>query len=63
MFARYLCGRRTYSGLCTDQRDPVGIYLGTTNGELWGSNDGDATWQCIARHLPHIFSVTSGERA
>lgn len=48
---------------CADLHDPVGLYLGTTNGEVWASVDGDATWQCIARHLPHIFSVTSGDRA
>jgi photosystem II stability/assembly factor-like uncharacterized protein len=45
-------------GLCSDRRDPVGVYFGTTSGEVWGSaNDGDE-WTCIASHLPHIYSVT-----
>jgi hypothetical protein len=40
-----------------DTRDPVGLYLGTTSGELWMSrNEGDR-WNCIARHLPEIYAV------
>jgi hypothetical protein len=47
--------------LCTDAHDPVGIYLGNTNGEVWASDDEAASFHCLFRHLPHIYSVTSGE--
>ncbi len=45
--------------MCADNRLPrVGVYFGTTGGEVWASpNDGE-TWRCIARHLPEIYSVT-----
>ncbi len=43
--------------MAADDVDPVGLYFGTTSGELWMSrNEGDS-WTCIARHLPHIYSV------
>ncbi|MBU6436520.1 MAG: glycoside hydrolase [Betaproteobacteria bacterium] len=35
----------------------VGLYFGTTSGELWASTDEGARWRCIAAHLPHIYSV------
>jgi photosystem II stability/assembly factor-like uncharacterized protein len=40
-----------------DAQDPVGLYLGTTSGELWASRDEGARWRCIARHLPEIYAV------
>ena len=40
-----------------DARDPVGLYLGTTSGEIWGSRDEGRTWRCLARHLPQIQAV------
>lgn len=40
-----------------DACDPVGLYFGTTSGELWGSRDEGAHWTCIARHLPEIYAV------
>lgn len=43
--------------MCADARDPVGVYFGTTSGEVWmGANEG-GRWSCIARHLPEIYSV------
>ena len=44
---------------CADQADPLGLYLGATNGELWMSGDEGQTWSCIARHLPEIYSVVA----
>jgi hypothetical protein len=44
-----------------DSRDPMGLYFGTTSGEVWASRDEGAKWVPIARHLPHVFSVTVGE--
>ena len=49
--------------LCGDDMDPVGIYLGTTNGELWATDDEGDSFHCLFRHLPHIFSVTFGRPA
>jgi len=40
-----------------DDLDPVGLYFGTTSGELWASRDEGAGWRCIGRHLPEIYSV------
>jgi hypothetical protein len=40
-----------------DAQDPVGLYFGTTSGELWMSRDEGARWSCIARHLPEIYAV------
>ena len=47
--------------MCADARDPVGLYLGTTSGEVWASRDEGASWRCIARHLPEIYSVEAAE--
>lgn len=44
---------------CADAGDPVGLYLGTTGGEIWMSDDEGASWRCIARHLPEIYSVVA----
>ncbi len=46
-----------------DTRDPVGLYFGTTSGELWMSRDEGARWTCIARHLPEIYAVETAELA
>jgi photosystem II stability/assembly factor-like uncharacterized protein len=46
-----------------DDCDPVGIYLGTTGGELWASIDEGASWQQIAAHLPEIYSVVPARPA
>ena len=40
-----------------DTLDPVGLYFGTTSGELWMSRDEGSRWTCIARHLPEIYAV------
>jgi photosystem II stability/assembly factor-like uncharacterized protein len=40
-----------------DTRDPVGLYVGTTSGEVWASRDEGASWQNIARHLPEIYAL------
>jgi photosystem II stability/assembly factor-like uncharacterized protein len=45
--------------MCSDGRDPAGLYFGTTSGELWGSADEGGRWIRIAEHLPHIYSVTA----
>jgi hypothetical protein len=42
---------------CADELTPVGLYFGTTSGELWASGDEGAHWRCIANHLPEIYAV------
>jgi hypothetical protein len=44
---------------CADAAAPVGLYLGTTGGELWASADEGESWRQIAAHLPEIYSVTA----
>lgn len=45
--------------MCADDRDDrLGLYFGTTAGEVWASADEGESWRCIARHLPQIYSVT-----
>jgi hypothetical protein len=38
--------------MSADTRDPVGVYFGTTAGEVSASDDEGESWTCIARHLP-----------
>ena len=45
--------------MCADAGRPLGLYFGTTSGELWCSTDEGAHWSRIAEHLPHIYSVTA----
>jgi len=46
--------------MCADARDPVGLYFGTTSGEVWMSRDEGERWSCIARRLPEIHAVETG---
>ena len=43
--------------MAADRGDPVGLYVGTTGGELWASRDEGRSWACAARHLPEIYAV------
>jgi photosystem II stability/assembly factor-like uncharacterized protein len=43
--------------MAADGHDPVGLYFGTTSGEIWASRDEGRTWDCMARHLPEIYAV------
>ena len=43
--------------MAVDRLDPVGVFFGTSNGELWASADEGATWHQVAAHLPDIWSV------
>jgi photosystem II stability/assembly factor-like uncharacterized protein len=47
--------------MTADARDPVGLYFGTTSGELWMSRDEGSRWSCIARNLPEIYAVEAAE--
>lgn len=43
--------------MAADREDAVGLYFGTTSGELWLSRDEGRQWECLARHLPEIYAV------
>jgi hypothetical protein len=43
--------------MTADGEDSVGLYFGTTSGELWFSRDEGRQWECLARHLPEIYSL------
>ncbi len=47
--------------MTADRGDPVGLYFGTTSGELWASRDEGRQWQSIAGHLPEIYAVEAAE--
>jgi len=49
--------------MTADAQDPVGLYFGTTSGELWASRDEGGRWTCMARHLPEIYAVEAAETA
>ena len=44
-------------GMSADSLNPTGIYFGTRNGKLFGSNDAGESWQTIAEGLPPIVCV------
>ncbi len=47
--------------MTADAHEPVGLYFGTTSGEVWASTNEGSRWRCVARHLPHIYAVEAAE--
>lgn len=47
--------------MTADTHEDVGLYLGTTSGELWMSRDEGHRWHCMAKHLPEIYAVEVAE--
>lgn len=45
-----------------DDRRPLGLYFGTTSGEIWASTSEGQSWKRIVEHLPKITSVEVGMR-
>jgi photosystem II stability/assembly factor-like uncharacterized protein len=43
--------------MAADAGEPVALYLGNSQGELWMGRDEGRRWACIARHLPEIYAV------
>jgi serine/threonine protein kinase len=43
--------------MTADSFDPVGIYLGTRSGQLFGSRDEGRTWQKILEGLPSVVCI------
>jgi len=48
--------------MAVDEHEPAGVYFGTTTGAIWASVDEGDSWQPIASHLPHVFSVEVARR-
>ncbi len=46
-------------GLDTDGLDPEGVYVGTSNGEVYASADGGESWMRLPGTLPPVLSVTA----
>ena len=42
-----------------DDRDPAGIYFGTSGGSLFHTRDAGDSWSVLAEHLPPIYSVSA----
>ena len=47
--------------MTADKQSPVGLYFGTTSGEVWMSRNEGRDWACLARHLPEIYAVEAAE--
>ncbi len=45
-----------------DANEPLGLYVGTTSGEVWASRDEGASWNRVAEHLPRILSIQVAAR-
>ncbi|MEO7993086.1 MAG: glycosyl hydrolase [bacterium] len=43
--------------LAHDAHESVGLYFGTTSGEVWGSTDEGKTWNRLAAGLPKVLGV------
>ena len=49
--------------MTADAQKNIGLYFGTTSGEVWVSRDAGEKWTCIAQHLPEIYAVETAELA
>ena len=45
-------------GMDTDGLDQEGVYVGTSNGHVYASNNGGDHWQRLPGDLPPVLSVT-----
>lgn len=46
-------------GMAADTLDEAGVYIGTTNGQLYNSADAGDSWSAMAEHLPAVISVAA----
>jgi hypothetical protein len=47
--------------MSADAQKSIGLYFGTTSGELWASRDEGNKWACISQHLPEIYAVETAK--
>jgi hypothetical protein len=46
-------------GMTSDDRDPAGVYFGTSSGTLFHTRDAGDSWHVLAANLPPIYSVNA----
>ena len=46
-------------GLAVDGLDPVGVYVGSTSGDVFVTADGGESWQTLPGRLPRVLSVAA----
>jgi photosystem II stability/assembly factor-like uncharacterized protein len=44
--------------MTSDNFDDAGVYFGTANGAVYGTNNAGDSWQSMAQHLPPVYSVS-----
>ena len=49
--------------MTTDALDPLGLYFGTTGGEVWATSDEAVSWSNVVSHLPEIYAVEHADPA
>lgn len=45
--------------MTSDDRDPAGVYFGTSTGTLFYTRDAGDSWHVLAQYLPPIYSVSA----
>jgi photosystem II stability/assembly factor-like uncharacterized protein len=45
--------------MTSDDRDPAGVYFGTSTGALYYTRDAGDSWHVLSAHLPPIYSVSA----
>jgi photosystem II stability/assembly factor-like uncharacterized protein len=49
--------------MTADTSESVGLYFGTSQGEVWASFDEGESWGCLAQYLPEIYTLAIAEYA
>lgn len=44
--------------MTSDDRDPAGVYFGTSTGSVFYTRDAGDSWHLLAQHLPPLYSVS-----
>ena len=48
--------------MTSDDRDPAGVYFGTSTGTIFHTRDAGDSWHVLAANLPPVYSVTTAYR-
>ena len=51
----YACVMR--DGMCVDDAETTGLYLGSRDGSVYASNDRGDSWRLVAAHLPDVMCL------
>lgn len=43
--------------MTNDTASSIGLYFGTSQGEVWASTDEGASWKCLVSYLPEIYCI------